>query len=53
VAHTEWCDLNFQKNVLHVQPKPDRGWKVKDREDRFMPIPASLMAKLKARQGKA
>ncbi|MGE5110490.1 MAG: hypothetical protein ACM3JB_06515 [Acidobacteriaceae bacterium] len=53
MAHTEWCDLNFQKNVLHVQPKPHRGWKVKDREDRFMPIPASLMAKLKARQGKA
>jgi integrase len=53
VAHAEWCDLNFQKNVLHVEPKPGRGWKVKDREDRLMPIPASLMAKLKARQGKA
>jgi hypothetical protein len=48
VAHAEWCDLDFQKNVLHVQAKPDLGWKVQDREDRFMPIPASLMAKLKA-----
>jgi hypothetical protein len=52
VAHAEWCDLNFQKNVLHVQPKPDRGWKVKDREDRLKQIPASLMTKLKAAQGK-
>jgi integrase len=21
VAHAEWCDLDFKKNVLHVQPK--------------------------------
>ena len=20
VSHAEWCDLDFRKNVLHVQP---------------------------------
>jgi hypothetical protein len=39
VAHAEWRDLDFKKNVLHVQPKPDRNWKVKVREDRFVPVP--------------
>jgi integrase/recombinase XerD len=53
VAHAEWRDLDFQRNVLHVQPKPERGWKVKDREDRFVPIPAHVVAKLKAYRGKA
>jgi integrase len=48
VSHAEWCDLDFTKNVLHVQPKPERNWKVKDREDRFVPIPPEVMAKLKA-----
>jgi integrase/recombinase XerD len=53
VAHAEWRDLDFKKNVLHVQPKPDRGWKVKDREDRFVPVPPAVMEKLAERKGKA
>ncbi|MGA8493216.1 MAG: site-specific integrase [Terriglobales bacterium] len=53
VAHAEWRDLDFKKNVLHVQPKPDRNWKVKDREDRFVPVPPAVMEKLAAREGKA
>ena len=53
VSHAEWCDLDFRKNVLHVQPKPNRDWKVKDKEDRFVPLPPALMAKLKERKGKA
>jgi integrase/recombinase XerD len=53
VAHAEWCDLDFQRNVLHVQPKPERGWKVKDKEDRFVPLPKALMEKLKEYRGKA
>lgn len=53
VAHTEWRDLDFKKNVLHVQPKPDRNWKVKDREDRFVPVPPAVMTQLKARKGDA
>jgi len=53
VSHGEWCDLDFRKNVLHVQPKPHRNWKVKDKEDRFIPLPPPLMEKLRERKGKA
>jgi integrase len=53
VAHSEWRDLDFQRSVLHVQPKPERGWTVKDKEDRFVPVPAEVMAELKSRKGKA
>jgi integrase len=53
VAHAEWRDLDFRKNVLHVQPKPNRDWKVKDKEDRFVPLPPALVKKLQDRKGKA
>jgi integrase/recombinase XerD len=53
VSHAEWCDLDFRKNVLHVQPKPHRNWKVKDKEDRFVPLPPPLMEKLREYKGKA
>lgn len=47
VAHMEVRDINFRKNVLHVQPKPDRKWKIKDHEDRFVPLAAALVERLK------
>ncbi len=53
VAHAEWCDIDFRKNVLHVQPKSNRDWKVKDKEDRFVPLPPALMKKLQERRGKS
>jgi integrase/recombinase XerD len=53
VAHTEWRDLDFVHNKLHIQPKPEWKWKVKDKEDRFVPMPPALMAELKARQNGA
>jgi integrase/recombinase XerD len=55
VIHTEWRDLDFTNNILHIQPKPEWNWKVKDREDRHVPLSESLMAELKARRngGKA
>jgi integrase/recombinase XerD len=56
VAFTEYNDLNFKANVLHIQPKPDRGFRLKGKKngdksakDRFVPVPPALMAKLKAR----
>jgi integrase len=56
VSFTEYNDLNFKSNVLHVQPKPDRRFRLKGKKngqksakDRFVPIPPSLMAKLKGR----
>jgi site-specific recombinase XerD len=48
VAHTEVGDLDFKRNLLHVQGKPHRRFRLKGKEDRFVPIPASLMKKLKA-----
>ncbi|MGB7495042.1 MAG: tyrosine-type recombinase/integrase [Candidatus Acidiferrum sp.] len=56
VAYTEYNDFNFKTNVLHIQPKADPGFRLKGKKngdksakDRFVPIPAALMAKLKAR----
>lgn len=56
VSFTEYTDLNFKSNVLHIQPKPDRGFRLKGKKsgqksakDRFVPVPPALMAKLKAR----
>ena len=47
VAHTEVADLDFNRNQLHVQPKRQRKFRLKGKEDPFVPIPASLMLKLK------
>jgi integrase/recombinase XerD len=53
VSHVEWGDLDFTKNVLHIQPKPERGWKPKDKEDRHVPISRELMVKLAAKRNGA
>lgn len=47
VAHTEVADLDFKRNLLHVQGKPHRRFRLKGKEDRFVPLPAPLMKKLK------
>jgi integrase len=52
VSHAEWCDIDFRKNVLHIQPKPHRNWKVKDKEDRFVPLPPPLVKKLQERKSR-
>jgi integrase len=59
VAHCEVCDLDFNKNLLHICPKPDRGFRLKgkrSRQDvrgRKVPLPVRLMERLKAHsQGK-
>ena len=56
VSFAEYNDLNFKNNVLHIQPKPDRGFRLKGKKngqrsakDRFVPVPPGLMSKLKAR----
>jgi integrase len=46
VAHAELCDLDPKTSTLHVQPKPHRQWKVKDKEDRFIPLPVWLVKRL-------
>jgi integrase/recombinase XerD len=56
VSFTEYNDLVFKSNVLHIQPKPDKGFRLKGKKngqktakDRFVPIPPTLMLKLKER----
>lgn len=51
IAHAEVCDLDRKSSTLHVQPKPSRRWKIKDKEDRFLPLPGWLVAKLLATKG--
>jgi integrase len=48
VAYTEIADLDFKRNLLHVQGKPHRRFRLKGKEDRFVPLPEPLMKKLKA-----
>jgi integrase len=47
VAYTEVADLDFKRHLLHVQGKPHRRFRLKGKEDRFVPMPATLMKLLK------
>jgi integrase len=54
VAHTEVGDLDFFNNTVHICPKPHRNYRLKSKRnrsgnvgDRYVPIHASLMARLK------
>ncbi len=54
VAHCEVCDLKFEKNVLHISPKPDKAFRLKGKRSgqatkgRKVPMPALFMARMKA-----
>lgn len=53
VANCEVRDLKFDKNILHVCPKPDRKFRLKGKRSgqakkgRKVPIPALFMARMK------
>jgi integrase len=55
VQNTEYDDFSWEKNTLHVQSKPWRNFRLKGKKknksakDRFIPIPANLMRKIKNR----
>ncbi|MBB6144741.1 integrase [Silvibacterium bohemicum] len=46
VMHLEWTDLNKVRGTLKVQSKPRWGFKVKDAEERELPVNADLMTRL-------
>jgi integrase len=46
LQHLCWTDIAEKK--LRVRGKPEYGWKIKDSEQRDIPIPADLLATLKA-----
>ena len=53
VANCEVRDLKFDKNILHICPKPDRGFRLKGKRSgqvtkgRKVPIPTLFMARMK------
>lgn len=53
VAHCEVRDLKFDKNILHICPKPDRNFRLKGKRSgqakkgRKIPIPTLFMARMK------
>lgn len=53
VAHTEVGDFLLDRGVLHIQPKPDRGFRLKGKRSgqavkgRKVPIPTALMTALR------
>ena len=53
VMYTYWSDINFKASTVRVSHKPDRGWTPKAYKEREIPIPARLVASLKAWKAKA
>jgi integrase len=55
MQNTEYADFNWEKCTLHVQAKPWRHFRLKGKskkksaKDRFIPIPAKLVWKIKDR----
>lgn len=53
--NTEYADFNWEKCTVHVQPKPWRNFRLKGKKkkksakDRFIPVPAKLLWKIKDR----
>jgi integrase len=53
VANCEVRDLKFDKNILHISPKPDRNFRLKGKRSgqakngRKVPIPTLFMARMK------
>jgi integrase len=47
LMHLEWADINLSDAVLQVRGKARWGFAVKDKEQREIPIPSDLIAKLR------
>jgi integrase len=47
-----WNNIDLKNGVLRVRSKPELGFKIKDYEERDIPIPADLLARLRAYRAK-
>jgi integrase len=47
IVYLEWSDIHRQDKVLRVSSKPAYGFRVKDSEERDIPLPDDLLAELK------
>jgi integrase/recombinase XerD len=45
-----WRDVDFRNRVVRVTAKPRWGFKPKNKDEREVPVPGSLLAELKAHQ---
>lgn len=52
VWHLTWRDVDFRTQVVRVTRKPQFEFKPKNKEEREVPVPASLIAALKKYNGK-
>ena len=48
LAFLEWRNVNFTEKMFHVRSKPELGFRIKDHEERDIPIEDGLLQKLKA-----
>lgn len=49
VMNARWSDVDFEDGIFTIREKDD--WKIKDREEREVPLPDFLLSALRARQG--
>lgn len=47
IMHLEWSDIHRRDSVLRVSSKPRYGFRVKDSEERDLPVPDDLLEELK------
>jgi integrase/recombinase XerD len=47
VRHTTWPDIDFVRKVVRVTAKKQLGFKPKDKEEREIPVPSSLLQALR------
>ncbi len=52
MRHLTWRDVDFRTQVVRVTRKPQFGFKPKNKEEREVPVPASLIAALKKYKAK-
>lgn len=48
IQHACWNDINWEDKTIRVQNKPEYNFKVKDSEDRDIPLPSETIALLKS-----
>jgi integrase len=46
-VHLQWADIDFKRKMVLVRSKPEFGFKIKDREQRDVPMPEALATVLK------
>ena len=50
LSHLGWEDVLFEVGMLHLHAKPDLKFTLKDREERQIPLPSELLARLRTRR---